>query len=81
MDEKLLETLKIDAGFFLGLLNKGISLYDDQEEETFRMVRLFGSLEYIRMILKEFDYWTYESEFQEIKTKLTELGIIKEDYL
>jgi len=81
MDDKLIETLKIDAGFFLGLLNKGISLYNYQEEETFRMTRLFGSLEYIRMVLKEFDYWTYESEFQEIKTKLIEFGIIKEEYL
>jgi len=81
MDEKVIETLKTDAGFFLGLLKKALPVYDYQEETRFRIIGSFSSLEYIRMILREFDDWTYESEFQEIKTKLIQIGIMKEDYL
>jgi len=81
MNDRLIEVLKADAGFFIRLLDRGISCYDYQEEENFRLIGPFCSLEYIRMVLREFNCWTYESEFQEIKTKLIEFGIIKEEYL
>jgi len=78
MDEKVIETLKTDAGFFLGLLKKMLPVYDHQEETKFRIIGSFSSLEYIRMILREFDYWTFEDEFQEVKSKLINLGVIKQ---
>jgi len=76
MDEKVIETLKTDAGFFLGLLRKMLPVYDHQEETKLRIIGSFSSLEYIRMILREFDYWTYEDEFQEVRSKLIQLRVI-----
>jgi len=76
MGEEVIETLKTDAGFFLGLLRKMLLVYDCQEETKFRIICSFSSLEYIRMILREFDYWTYEDEFQDVRSKLIQLGVI-----